>query len=211
MNNTGLRTVLFFSLAGHILLLALIDVYIKPDLFLPPAPLIFLGEILHKEENKLSFPAVAGTKKILLKASLPEVKNKSDLADFGFYNKPESRGGFSGQKVTGTAFLADAMGGGADKNREERALFFYPKLPHNFILYFNDRSTVHIELDFFVASSGNVVEVKRRVSSGNLDVDLLVWRYVSQWLFVHRKQLKPDSWQTVKIDLSRPGQGGRQD
>jgi hypothetical protein len=81
---------------------------------------------------------------------------------------------------------------------------FYPRLPYHFALYFKDRQTVHIELMFQVISGAqrNSILVKRRVSSGNLEADLLSMRYISRYLFIQQRGFAPNKWQTVKIDLS---------
>jgi len=88
--------------------------------------------------------------------------------------------------------------------RKEPAIMFYPRLPYHFALYFKDRQTAHIELTFQVISGDkrNSVLVKRRISSGNLEADLLSMRYISRYLFIQQRALAPDKWQTVKIDLS---------
>lgn len=88
--------------------------------------------------------------------------------------------------------------------KKEPAIMFYPKLPYHFALYFKDRQNVHIEL-MFQSISGykrNYVLVKRRVSSGNLEADLLSVRYISRYLFIKQRNFSPNKWQTVKIDLS---------
>jgi len=88
--------------------------------------------------------------------------------------------------------------------RKESAIMFYPRLPYHFALYFKDRQTVHIELAFAVISGDkrNSILVKRRISSGNLEADLLSMRYISRYLFMQQRGFVPNKWQTVKIDLS---------
>jgi len=88
--------------------------------------------------------------------------------------------------------------------RKESAIMFYPRLPYHFALYFKDRQTVHIELAFAVVSGAqrNSILVKRRISSGNLEADLLSMRYISRYLFMQQRGFVPNKWQTVKIDLS---------
>ncbi len=88
--------------------------------------------------------------------------------------------------------------------RKGPAIMFYPRLPYHFALYFKDRQTAHIELGFKVVSGDtrNSVLVKRLISSGNLEADLLSMRYISRYLFIQQRGFVPDKWQTVKIDLS---------
>ena len=89
--------------------------------------------------------------------------------------------------------------------RKESVLMFYPELPYEFTLYFNDRQTVHIELAYKIsmfAGDNKSIAVKRKISSGNLDADLLTMRYIGHYLFIQQNNLSADTWQTVKIDLS---------
>ena len=81
---------------------------------------------------------------------------------------------------------------------------FYPSFPEHLLLYFTDRQTVHIELQYNVSSNdpASTVWLKRKISSGNLEADLLAMRYLSHYLFIQRARLPTDSWQTVKIELS---------
>lgn len=81
---------------------------------------------------------------------------------------------------------------------------FYPLIPYHFTLYFRDRQVAHIELLFKINASGkmNSVAVKRKISSGNLETDLLVMRYINHYLFLQQAMFPADSWQEVKIDFS---------
>lgn len=88
--------------------------------------------------------------------------------------------------------------------KNKPAVMFYPRLPDYFNIYFKDRQVVHIELMFNIVSnnSTNSIVIKRRISSGNLEADLLSLRYISHYLFIQETQFIPNTWQTVKIDLS---------
>jgi hypothetical protein len=89
--------------------------------------------------------------------------------------------------------------------RKEPALTFHPLLPQHFPLYFKDRQTAHIEIMFNVVSTHgeeHAVVMQRKISSGNLEADLLSMRYIGHYLFIQEKRFTPDKWQTVKIDLS---------
>ncbi|MFH0912855.1 MAG: hypothetical protein V1884_01020 [Candidatus Omnitrophota bacterium] len=87
---------------------------------------------------------------------------------------------------------------------KEPTIIFYPKLPYNFSLYFKDRQIAHIELEFQVISTGrkSSILIKRKISSGNLEADLLSLRYINHYLSIEQAAFPPDKWQTVKIDLS---------
>jgi hypothetical protein len=88
--------------------------------------------------------------------------------------------------------------------RKEPVILFHPLLPYQFGLYFKDRQVAHIELFFQVKKNAdrNAVQVKRKISSGNLEADLLSARYISHYLYIQQQRFAPNAWQTVKIDLS---------
>jgi len=89
--------------------------------------------------------------------------------------------------------------------RKESVIMFYPLLPAYFSLYFQDRQIAHIELLFNVTTTGKAspsVIIKRKISSGNLEADLLTMRYIGRYLFIQKTLFMPDNWHTVKIDLS---------
>jgi hypothetical protein len=93
-------------------------------------------------------------------------------------------------------------------SRKEPEIIFYPLLPYGFALYFKDRQIAHVELDFKIERTGakNSIAVKRKISSGNLEVDLLCQRYINHYLFLQQARFGPGSWQAVKIDLSAKGE-----
>jgi hypothetical protein len=82
------------------------------------------------------------------------------------------------------------------------AIVFHPVLPYSFSLYFKDRQVAHVELIYRLQPEGGQgsIAVKRKISSGNLEVDLLSMRYIRRYLFI--QQAAKNDWQTVKIDLS---------
>lgn len=86
--------------------------------------------------------------------------------------------------------------------KKEPVITFHPLLPYNFTLYFKDRQTVHIEVMFKIISGQSSLLIKRKISSGNLEADLLTMRYIAHYLFVQQARFNPDTWQSVKIDLS---------
>jgi len=147
----------------------------------------------------------AEPKNLFLASKLPEVIPQGGSSLINTRHKPtvhftleETKGGITPESADIDTFLKE-------RNKYKRTFFFSPKLPHHFLLYFKDRTSVHIELDYFL-SEGGIIETRRKISSGNLDADLLVWRYINHWLFLHRNQLPRNLWQTVKIDLTRSRQ-----
>jgi hypothetical protein len=87
--------------------------------------------------------------------------------------------------------------------RKESVVTLYPPLPYRFLLYFKDRQRAHIELEFFVrpGAKASSVALRRKISSGNLEADLLSMRYIGHYLFAQTAYLPAGSWQTIKIDL----------
>ena len=88
--------------------------------------------------------------------------------------------------------------------KKDSPIMFHPLLPYQLQLYFKDRQAVHIELMFnIVSQSGkNSILIKRKISSGNPEADLLSSRNINHYLFIQQARFPRDSWQTVKIDLS---------
>lgn len=93
---------------------------------------------------------------------------------------------------------------------EDNPVFLHPLLPSEIQMYFKDRQQVHIQLLFKIIDEGkkNSVVVARKVSSGNLEVDLLCARYIWHYLRMQQSRFSSNAWQTVKIDLSTAGEGG---
>lgn len=89
------------------------------------------------------------------------------------------------------------------RKKKESVVMFYPSMPYHFNLYFKDRQVVHIELEYNLVSRDkrDSIIIKRKISSGNLDVDLLCTRYIDQYLSIQQDRLIPNQRQVVKIDL----------
>ena len=87
---------------------------------------------------------------------------------------------------------------------KSQVIMLYPHLPYSFLLYFKDRQAVHIELMFNIISNHetNYIALKRKISSGNLEADLLTRRYINHYLFIQQAGFSKNNWQSVKIDLS---------
>jgi len=99
-------------------------------------------------------------------------------------------------------FTAPRIGGFPLKKKP--AIMFYPRLPDYFSVYFQDRQKVHIELLFNITAAApeNTLTIKRSISSGNLEADLLSMRHISNYLFIQKSSFTTHGWQPVKIDLS---------
>jgi hypothetical protein len=86
--------------------------------------------------------------------------------------------------------------------KTDSSIMFYPPMPYHFLLYFKNRQTAHMEVAFYISPKGKVLGLKRKISSGNPEVDLLVMRNLIHFLNLCKSNLALGSWQTVRIDLS---------
>jgi len=130
--------------------------------------------------------------------ALPSFFNISILE----YSKKPAEAGLFSEKISFRAKLKPPEA--SLKRKKEQVVMFYPRLPYQYLLFFKDRQRAHIEIEFSIASSTvpNSIMVKRKISSGNLEADLLTMRYISRYLSIEQKNFAADNWQTVKIDLS---------
>jgi|YelNatPaOPRAMG01_1025707.scaffolds.fasta_scaffold06992_5 hypothetical protein len=87
--------------------------------------------------------------------------------------------------------------------RKDASLTFYPYLPYSFILYFKDRQKANLEFLFYIPKSKSLPYIKRKVSCANLEIDLMVMRYISRSLYLIKDTFPCDSWQNVKIELRK--------
>ena len=88
--------------------------------------------------------------------------------------------------------------------KKDSFVMFYPALPGKFNLYFKGRQTAHIELTFAYNLNNawrREIFVKRIISSGNLEADLLSMRYLKRYLIMQQHGSTNQNWQKVKIDL----------
>lgn len=117
------------------------------------------------------------------------------------WRKPPAPAALKSEKPV-TAFAAAPA---VFDRKKDSTVIIHPMLPYELQLYFKDRQSVHLELMFSVVSSGGrkFIIVKRKISSGNLDADLLCSRYLGHYLFIQQSRFALNSWQTVRIDLSK--------
>ena len=164
----------------------------------------FLGAILTAPDletprliNRQELQTVKQPLKIL---PLPRANRGQDLVSFG-YIKPQPILAFGRGKPV---FSPKTIGIPLVLDKSSSVVMLYPRLPQHFLLYFKDRQSVHIELVFSLVSRGRTkaIIVNRKISSGNLEVDLLSKRYLGHYLFVRQAAFPEDARQTVKIDLS---------
>ncbi|MBL7151151.1 MAG: hypothetical protein ISS89_00995 [Candidatus Omnitrophica bacterium] len=205
MRNKSLRKSLYLSLLGHLTIFSIVSLSFGSRI--PKADftsISFWGTVLSGAQ--VCAPIQPGHKVAFrhqplgTKASYKSSLNKVPLS--GYYLKPHSRPLLKTEKKALHRILFSLS---APAGRKEPMILFHPLLPYGFSLYFKDRQVAHVELMFNIGSRAlrNSIAVKRKISSGNLEVDLLCMRYIGRYLFIEQARFAPDKWQTVKIDLSR--------
>jgi hypothetical protein len=205
MRESIFKKTLVFSLLGHLTVFGLFSFSFGSRLpRLEYQPITFWGQILgntqvSSREVSAAIPRGLDFKK--LDTSILEAKSKEPPLLTSALIKPPQPLIIDSQKQL---FVESPQSAIFPLRREEPAVIFHPMLPYSFPLYFQDRQVAHVELMFKLESAGlqNSILVKRKISSGNLEVDLLVSRYIGHYLFVRQPSFQSGIWQTVKIDLS---------
>ena len=204
MSNPLFRQAIFISFLGHLTLFGIFTFSFGPRI--PEvnfSRVCFWGAILPSRDLTYSrdgtgYKRGAFTGKSEISA-LDKISRENRLVSRD-YSKPQVSLVLNQDKMV---FKQKPMPTTLVSTRKEPGIMFYPRLPYYFALYFKDRQTAHIELMFQVASGErSSVLVKRKISSGNLEADLLSMRYISRYLFIQPRGFAPDKWQIVKIDLS---------
>lgn len=203
MNSEILKRTLAISLLGHITIFSIFSFsfghkFPKADL----GGVSFLGGILDSYDLDITPQAGAGRDNFRPLGINPERIDKEQPLIRGYYLKPAINLVFNAEKISGVAHLTPLL---SPRRMKEPPIMFYPYLPYNFLLYFRNRQAVHIELMFNLISNGgrDYMEIKRKISSGNLEADLLTQRYIGHYLFIQQASFYPNKWQAVKIDLSK--------
>jgi len=205
MTGPLLRQSLAISAAGHIALFSFFSLSFGRRI--PQAgfsQVSFWGAIL-QGRDPVSGPKPGNareTSAFVPKAEISTLDKNKETGLFALsgYQKPPVRSLLEGEKPVlpqGPTPLPAGL------RSREPAIIFYPRLPYHFALYFKGRQTAHIELAFrsLSADKRTPLLVKRKISSGNLEADLLSMRYINRYLLAQR-QFPSEKWQTVKIDLS---------
>jgi len=201
-----LRNAVLFSVAGHIAFFSLFSVSFGNRL--PRADLssvYFWGRCLQNSQiANLKAPAFRPAQ-LLPIASKPDTvaleRNNQDKAALPYDLKPHICFSFNSEKQT---YADKPLNFDFSPKRREPTIVLHPLLPYTFTLYFKDRQVAHVELMFNISGSPEkkAIDLKRKISSGNLEADLVTMRYISHYLFIQQASFSPDKWQSVKIDLS---------
>jgi hypothetical protein len=200
MNALDLKKIISVSFAGHIALLALFSTFrfsfgdVRPRAAF--APVISCGSMFPQ-----TAPAPEPVRPFLrTPVRAPAAAPSSGPVLFDYYIKPASVLPYvpDREPVVSSPIFPEIP------ERKDPVLLMHPLLPYQFELYFKDRQTVHIELEFEItrAEDRNFVSLRRKISSGNLEADLLSMRYIEHYLFIQQARFMPATWQTVKIEFS---------
>lgn len=192
---------LFISLVGHLVIFVLFSFSFGKRLPKAEYPNVSFWGQFFKDLNFSKEPVVSVKSRALLKMPSSEAMFSKKDPLFPDDIKPHSvlnsdaKSGFVKSLFTNRHSLRG----------RKPAIIFYPQLPYTFPLYFQDRQTAHVELLFKIIEPGaqGSVLVKRKISSGNLEADLLTMRYIGRYLSMEQGNFPLDIWQTVKIDLSK--------
>ncbi|MDD5432928.1 MAG: hypothetical protein PHO70_08120 [Candidatus Omnitrophica bacterium] len=212
---TSFKKIIFISIAGHLVFFTFFSFSFSSRVPITNyAPVSFLGQLLTYPQvsqiiNK-DLKLFNSTRVIKVNDShINKVSTETKASDyqrpqalFDFCSKPQVSSIFVSEKESYTDSFKDLRL--PVLTRKEQKLVFHPVLPYSFSLYFKDRQTAHVELAFKISAQGSreLALVKRKISSGNLEVDLLSLRYIGHYLFIQKSKFSPNNWQTVKIDLS---------
>jgi len=174
---------------------------------LNPAKVTFLGPIFRVAEFSPGLETQIPASKFIIKQSHffkpSSVAKKKEEAFLTFKSEPLKPLAFLRQETKKISFLPAVEVDFFSNRRKEPTVVFYPPLPYSFLLYFQDRQIAHIEFMFYISSNGKILDIKRKVSSGNLDADLLSLRYIAHYLSLTEGRFPREAWQVVNIDLAR--------
>ena len=205
MTNTVFKNTIFISLLSHIAAFGIFGLSFGSRIPKPEySSAFFLGQVLSGSDlSRFSSTPINTRKEIIpqgpqILISKPARENPD--AD-NYYLRPALNLAFNPDKLTFTPPSSAVLPKDA---RAKPVIMFYPELPYQFLLYFKDRQEVHIELMFNILASEarSSVVIKRKISSGNLEADLLSMRYIGHYLYIEHSNFAPNNWQIVKIDLS---------
>lgn len=203
------RYALIGSASAHFIFFGLFSLSSGPRLLKNESQVNFWGQLLSRRQIQSTVSAasrglaIAGfnnTSSVLINA-VPE-------ENIFFLHQPVSAKPPAGSLLNFLSKEASGIKSGdadfkpvIDKGKE---IIFYPSLPSSFELYFRDRQVAHVELLFNIEknSSSYQIMLRRKISSGNLEADLLTSRYIKRYLYTQSNLAWAEGWRTVKIDLS---------
>ena len=208
-----LRNALFISLIWHILCAGVIDPTlgkVLDDVHFPEV--FFLGSILdshdlvflskkERGDRQAKDPLYSRINLFNFKTSVLSERKGESFSSLIKYKRPLFNLNYHPEEKIITRPILDHSI--LDEYNKGSSLVFYPRLPYSFLIYFKDRQKAHIEFSFFISKEGVITFIDRKITSGNLEVDLLASRYINRHLNLIKGQFLTNTWQTVKIDLTR--------
>lgn len=204
------RNTVFISLTGHLVILSIFNFSFGTAIPKPKGyeSVLFLGQLLGSSQVtgplQLAKNSAVAKKQFFVTRPNTLLFNKMEEARFPYqdsYVKPRMLAIKSMEKEALPKVSFPVL---ISLSRKDPALIFHPVLPYHFTLYFKDRQVAHVELMFNIVSKGTRTSIflKRKISSGNLEVDLLTMRYMGHYLFIQQSKFPPNIWRNIKIDLS---------
>lgn len=204
MMDAKMKKPFLFSLLSHAALFGIFSFSFGYKLIsLDSSRVSFLGSLLNntqlaatsqiKEDTPLAYSEV-------LPGKLPSLQKEVDVYHGFSGSKPAIEGLSIQEKAPFSIPRAPLK---FAKARVDTSIMFYPEIPYHFLLYFKDRQVANIEIMFNLSSAEgvNYINIKRKISSGSLEADLLSMRYLSHYLFVQQNRFALNRWQVVKIEL----------
>ncbi|MEK6727652.1 MAG: hypothetical protein AABY28_03120 [Candidatus Omnitrophota bacterium] len=208
MKNKFLKKSVFISLLGHLTVLGIFS--FSFGVRLPQAQytnISFWGQLLQGYQFSSNTTVISPAHSVIFFNRKPDTKELDKISKVVImtqrnYFKPQAALAYNTDKE---AFILKPDPPKLFLTGKEPAIIFHPILPYDFTLYFKDRQVAHVELMYKVMPQleGITAMIKRKISSGNLEVDLLSLRYISRYLFMQHKGIIAVDWRTVKIDLSK--------
>lgn len=208
MKNKFIKKTVLISLLGH---LTVFSIFSFSFGFKFPqaqyANISFWGQLLEGYQFSSNAAVISPAHSVIFFNRKPDTKELDKISKVAImtqrsYFKPQATLAYNADKE---AFVLKPEPPKLFLTRKEPAIIFHPLLPYDFTLYFKDRQVAHVELMYKVMPhlEGASAMIKRKISSGNLEVDLLSLRYISRYLFMQHKGIIAVDWRTVKIDLSK--------
>ncbi len=196
------------SLAGHLTVFGIFSFSFSPGILkINNTQVFFLGSVLNQSDLEHPARNIRQENNLWNSPELAQLykdKAGSKIINFEFI-KPLSKGILDIEKGIEKKYLdSNIFPIPETQIKNKPVVMLYPRLPYQFNIYFKDRQEVHIEVMFNSLPIGKSTSslVKRKISSGNLEADLLSMRYISHYLSIQRPKTRDNEWQTVKIDLS---------
>jgi hypothetical protein len=200
------KKTIFISAIGHLAVFSLFSLSFSNKIPNADYTIFFWGQFLRN--SQVSQPVLNKAelfKNLFMRKpdtlTLDKLPKDSDFSLSRFYAKPALPIYYKTEKAV---FIEQPLSPLQFPKRPQPQIIFHPVLPYEFSLYFRDRQIAHVELMFKTVPTPvrNSILIKRKISSGNLELDLLTLRYIGHYLFIQPMRPVSDNWQTVKIDLS---------